>query len=86
MGLTCLKSSIQQAKQDLGPFSISDHVQHGDVLDYDPPTKFDVIVMDNVIEHLVPDETPDILAKCYEMLDEDGYLDRSHAALVLRAA
>ncbi|XIA62293.1 class I SAM-dependent methyltransferase [Bradyrhizobium sp. TZ2] len=73
-GIDVSQASIEQAKQDLSPLAISDHVQHGDVLDYDPPTKFDVIVMDNVIEHLVPDETPDILAKCYEMLDQNGYL------------
>jgi len=73
-GIDVSQSSIEQAKQDLGAFAMSDHIQHGDVLDYDPPTKFDLIVMDNVIEHLVPDETPDILAKCYEMLGNDGYL------------
>ena len=73
-GIDVSQASIVQAKQDLSSFARSEHVQHGDVLDYNPPTKFDVIVMDNVIEHLVPDETPDILAKCYEMLDKEGYL------------
>jgi 2-polyprenyl-3-methyl-5-hydroxy-6-metoxy-1,4-benzoquinol methylase len=73
-GIDVSQASIAQAKQDLSRFAISDHVEHGDFLDYDPPAKFDVIVMDNVIEHLVPDETPDILAKCYEMLAQDGYL------------
>jgi 2-polyprenyl-3-methyl-5-hydroxy-6-metoxy-1,4-benzoquinol methylase len=73
-GIDVSQASIVQAKQDLSPFAKSEHVRHGDVLDYNPPTKFDVIVMDNVIEHLVPDETPDILAKCYEMLDQEGYL------------
>jgi 2-polyprenyl-3-methyl-5-hydroxy-6-metoxy-1,4-benzoquinol methylase len=73
-GIDVSQASVQQAKQDLNSLAISDHVEHGDVLGYDPPTKFDVIVMDNVIEHLVPDETPDILAKCYEMLEQNGYL------------
>jgi 2-polyprenyl-3-methyl-5-hydroxy-6-metoxy-1,4-benzoquinol methylase len=73
-GIDVSEASIVEAKRDLAPFAKSDRVQHGDVLDYKPPTKFDVIVMDNVIEHLVPDETADILAKCYEMLDEEGYL------------
>jgi 2-polyprenyl-3-methyl-5-hydroxy-6-metoxy-1,4-benzoquinol methylase len=73
-GIDVSRASIEQAKQDLSAFGKSEHVQHGDVLDYHAPTKFDVIVMDNVIEHLVPDETPDILAKCHEMLGEQGYL------------
>jgi 2-polyprenyl-3-methyl-5-hydroxy-6-metoxy-1,4-benzoquinol methylase len=73
-GIDVSEASIAQAKQDLKPFGKSEHVQHGDVLDYNAPTKFDIIVMDNVIEHLVPDETPDILAKCYEMLGQEGYL------------
>jgi 2-polyprenyl-3-methyl-5-hydroxy-6-metoxy-1,4-benzoquinol methylase len=73
-GVDVSQSSIAQAKQDLRAFGQSDHVQHGDFLDYDAPTSFDVIVMDNVIEHLVPDETHDILTKCYEMFNQDGYL------------
>ena len=73
-GIDVSEASVAEARRDLNPFARSDHVEHGDVLDYDPLTKFDVIVMDNVIEHLVPDETPDILAKCYEMLDREGYL------------
>ena len=73
-GIDVSEASIVEAKKDLSPFAKSDQVQNGDVLDYNPPTKFDIIVMDNVIEHLVPDETSDILAKCYEMLDEGGYL------------
>lgn len=73
-GIDVSEASIEEAKLDLSPFDKSDRVRHGDILDYDPPAKFDVIVMDNVIEHLVPDETPDILAKCYEMLDHEGYL------------
>ena len=73
-GIDVSEASIAQAKQDLKSFGKSGHIQHGDVLDYSAPTKFDIIVMDNVIEHLVPDETPDILAKCYEMLAQEGYL------------
>jgi len=73
-GIDVSESSIEQAKLDLQPFSKSGHVEHGDVLDYKPPAKFDIIVMDNVIEHLVPDETPDILSKCYDMLGQEGYL------------
>jgi 2-polyprenyl-3-methyl-5-hydroxy-6-metoxy-1,4-benzoquinol methylase len=73
-GIDVSEASIVEAKKDLSPFAKSDQVQNGDVLDYNPPAKFDIIVMDNVIEHLVPDETADILTKCYEMLDEEGYL------------
>lgn len=73
-GIDVSEASIVEAQNDLGPFAKSDQVQNGDVLDYCPPTKFDIIVMDNVIEHLVPDETSEILAKCYDMLEEEGYL------------
>jgi 2-polyprenyl-3-methyl-5-hydroxy-6-metoxy-1,4-benzoquinol methylase len=73
-GIDVSEASIAEAKRDLAAFGRSDRAKHADVLDYNAPTKFDIIVMDNVIEHLVPDETSDILAKCYEMLAEDGYL------------
>ena len=73
-GIDVSEASIAEAKQDLASLGRSDRVKHADVLDYSPPAKFDIIVMDNVIEHLVPDETSDILAKCYEMLAPDGYL------------
>lgn len=73
-GIDVSEASIAEAKHDLASFGKADRVKHADVLDYDAPTKFDIIVMDNVIEHLVPDETSDILAKCYEMLAPDGYL------------
>jgi 2-polyprenyl-3-methyl-5-hydroxy-6-metoxy-1,4-benzoquinol methylase len=73
-GIDVSGPSIAEAKRELAPFFKSEHVQHADILDYEPPMKFDVVVMDNVIEHLVPDETPDILAKCYDMLNPKGLL------------
>jgi 2-polyprenyl-3-methyl-5-hydroxy-6-metoxy-1,4-benzoquinol methylase len=73
-GIDVSEASVAEAKRDLAAFGKSDRVMHADILDYNAPAKFDIIVMDNVIEHLVPDETSDILAKCYEMLAQDGYL------------
>jgi 2-polyprenyl-3-methyl-5-hydroxy-6-metoxy-1,4-benzoquinol methylase len=73
-GIDTSVPSIELAKQDLGPFGKSERVRRVDILDYNPPTKFDVVVMDNVIEHLLPDETPDVLSKCYSMLADEGYL------------
>ena len=73
-GIDTSEMLIAQAKESLLPFAKTSHVQRGDVLDYLPPVKFDVIVMDHVDEHLIPDETPDIFAKCYEMLAQEGYL------------
>ena len=36
--------------------------------------KFDVIIMDNVIEHIVPDELADTLRQCFDLLKEGGLL------------
>lgn len=73
-GIDVSEASIAQAKQVIRPFAKPDRVRHGDILDYIPPKKFDIIVMANVIDHFMPDETPDVLAKCYEMLGQEGFL------------
>ncbi len=73
-GIDVSEASIAQARQVIRPFAKPDQVQRGDILDYIPPKKFDIIIMANVVDHLMPDETPDVLAKCYEMLGQEGYL------------
>ncbi len=85
-GIDTSVPSIELAKQDLGPFGKSERVRRVDILDYNPPTKFDVVVMDNVIEHLLPDEDP---RRSFQVLfDARGrrLLGRNHAALVLGTA
>ena len=52
------------------PVPVPDKLTHG----LSVPRLRQEIKHANVIEHLVPDETSDILAKCYEMLDQEGYL------------
>jgi len=51
-------------------------IMHGDIWDFSEkfPEKFDLIAMDNVIEHIPEDEVGDIIRKCKEMLSENGAL------------
>jgi 2-polyprenyl-3-methyl-5-hydroxy-6-metoxy-1,4-benzoquinol methylase len=73
-GVDTSESSVVRAKQGLAAFGKDGQVSNEDFLDYVPPAKFDAIVMDNVIEHIVPDTISDILEKCYANLADGGFL------------
>lgn len=73
-GLDVSMDCIVRAKEKLRSLSAEDLVEHVDVIDYQPDRDFDCIVLDNVIEHLVPDTITDVLSKCYDMLGSEGYL------------
>lgn len=73
-GIDVSDELIQKASDKLGSISISDKVHRSDVMSYNPQGTFDCVVMDNVIEHFHPDTVDDVLHKCHEMLNEDGYV------------
>ncbi|KKL13241.1 hypothetical protein LCGC14_2527740 [marine sediment metagenome] len=61
-------------KGKLSSIFAKNSVEHIDFLDYQTDDTFDCIVMDNVIEHMVPDTTGEVLKKCYNLLNIRGYL------------
>jgi len=67
-------NSIKIGRSALSKFQKADHIRQEDFLDYVSSTTFDAIIMDNVIEHLIPDTVSDVLLKCYAMLKSEGFL------------
>ena len=59
---------IKKAKEELRSLGIEHCVEYGDIDDYKYDGLFDCIVMDNVIEHIIPDTVISILKKCWGML------------------
>jgi 2-polyprenyl-3-methyl-5-hydroxy-6-metoxy-1,4-benzoquinol methylase len=73
-GIDVAKDCIERAKKKLSSILAENSVEHIDILDYQTNDTFDCIVMDNVIEHIVPDTTDEVLKKCYNLLNIRGYL------------
>lgn len=73
-GIDVSDNCIVRAKEKLKHLSKESHVQLADVTAYQCSQSFDCIVMDNVIEHIHPDETLDVLCNCRRMLNNRGYL------------
>jgi SAM-dependent methyltransferase len=49
-------------------------VEQADILAYSAERGYDCLVMDNVIEHIHPDSTTDVLDKCYSLLRPGGII------------
>ena len=64
--------NIRNAEEKLYQSGLAEKVFLGDWQDLQG--EYDAIIMDNVIEHLVPDETIDILKKCFSLLNKNGIL------------
>ena len=73
-GIDVEDDCICRARAKLALLNAESHVARTDVLDYAPEGKFDFLLMDNVIEHLLPDTVPTILRRCFELLNPNGYL------------
>lgn len=71
-GFDVAETNIISAKERLKKQGLSDRVFVGDYSDIDGA--YDAIIMDNVIEHLVPDETKEVLDKCYQLLKKNGVI------------
>lgn len=73
-GIDVSSECIRLAKQNLSELTTECDVivSHNDIASYDSDTLFDLIVLDNVIEHMVPDMVSDVLSKCYNMLRNKG--------------
>jgi 2-polyprenyl-3-methyl-5-hydroxy-6-metoxy-1,4-benzoquinol methylase len=73
-GIDISRDCIRRARERLRPLSSENCVEQADILDYETEDSFDCIVMDNVIEHLVPDSVQDVLTKCLGILNPTGYI------------
>lgn len=73
-GIDVSDSCITRAREKLKHLSKESHVQLADIATYQGSSSFDCIVMDNVIEHIHPDETIDVLCNCRRMLNSRGCL------------
>jgi len=73
-GIDVSRDCIDRAKATLSVISKDECVERGEFLSFQANRKFHCVVMDNVIEHIVPDSVGDVVRRCYDMLDEDGYL------------
>ncbi|MFH0818638.1 MAG: class I SAM-dependent methyltransferase [Patescibacteria group bacterium] len=71
-GFDVSENSIREAQKKLAVINKEKNVFHGDFNQIQE--NFDLIIMDNVIEHLVPDELPAIISKCHELLNNQGIL------------
>jgi len=63
---------VKKAKEELELLGIDHYIECGDIKDYEYNGSVDCIVMDNVIEHLIPDTVISILKKCWRMLSNNG--------------
>ena len=74
-GFDVSESNVQKTREKISE-SAKNRIMHGDIWDFSEglKEKFDLIAMDNVIEHIPEDEIGDIVKKCREMLSENGTL------------
>ena len=72
-GIDVSTSLIKRGIEKYGD-GITEHIKALNILDYPSSEKFNLIVLDNVIEHFVEDEIDDVIAKCHEMLTSPGYV------------
>ena len=73
-GIEVSDTFIEIAKTKLRSISCEDSAEQADITHYHTNDTYDFIVMDNVLEHIVPDSVNDVLTKCYRMLNKKGYL------------
>jgi 2-polyprenyl-3-methyl-5-hydroxy-6-metoxy-1,4-benzoquinol methylase len=73
-GIDISTDYVKKAKEALGSICGEGRICVMDIVNYPSIHHFDVIVMDNVIEHLAPDTIDDVLKKCHAMLKDNGYI------------
>lgn len=73
-GLDVSPVSIKRAQERLAELNLENNASVGDITSLKTTKKFDCLIMDNVIEHLAPDTTIDILKKCREVLTDNGQI------------
>ena len=71
-GIDVANDCIKSAKERLRLRSSENCVEQADIINYEDKETYDCIVMDNVIEHIVPDSINDVLQKCFRMLNKQG--------------
>jgi 2-polyprenyl-3-methyl-5-hydroxy-6-metoxy-1,4-benzoquinol methylase len=73
-GIDVSRDCIERARARLRPLAFEGCVEQADILGYETEDRFDCIVMDNVVEHIVPDSLRSALVKCQELLNKDGHI------------
>lgn len=73
-GIDVTDNCVQRADARLEAVGCTHAVSHFDILEYCTDTRFDLIVLDNVVEHIPSDTALDVFAKCHDLLANNGYL------------
>jgi 2-polyprenyl-3-methyl-5-hydroxy-6-metoxy-1,4-benzoquinol methylase len=73
-GIDVSEVCIRSAKKKLEPLNAEDCIRQADISEFTSDTVFDCIVMDSVVEHMVPDTVEEVLAKCHSLLKTNGYI------------
>lgn len=73
-GIEVSNTFVEKAKKKLHSNGKENLIFQSDIVDFDSEKTFDCIIMDNVLEHIVPDTTEDVLKKCYHMLNRNGWI------------
>lgn len=73
-GLDVSQKLIDSARKKLRKINADNLVECAEIANYSSRKKFDLIVMDNVIEHIAPDEINAVLEKCNKLLNKNGQI------------
>jgi 2-polyprenyl-3-methyl-5-hydroxy-6-metoxy-1,4-benzoquinol methylase len=73
-GIDVSRSCTQRARKRMRAAGGADRIVQGDILEAPIAERFDGVVLDNTIEHFVPDSIGDVLTKCYRLLKPGGHV------------